>query len=100
MLTPKENPDGYDEVGCVGGREEPARQAADRPRPDGRQRPRAEHVQFVDALQRADKEFEMMVYPQSRHGIGGQHYTRLQTDFIRRTMGVEGEGYGCRSPPM
>ena len=45
-------------------------------------------VQLVDALQRANKDFEMMFYPQSRHGIGGQHYMRLQTEFIRRTMGV------------
>ena len=37
-------------------------------------------VQFVDALQRAGKEFEMMFYPQSRHGIGGQHYLKLQLD--------------------
>ena len=28
-----------------------------------------------------------MVYPSSRHGIFGQHYTRVQLDFIRRTLG-------------
>ena len=41
-----------------------------------------------DALVKAGKDFEMMFYPQSRHGIGGQHYLKLQLEFIRRTMGV------------
>ena len=42
----------------------------------------------IGALQRAGKEFEMMFYPQDRHGIRGQHYMKLQLEFIRRTMGV------------
>ena len=46
-------------------------------------------IQLVDALQAANKEFELMVYPKSRHGIGGGHYQRLQTEFIKRTMGVK-----------
>ncbi len=41
---------------------------------------------LVDALQRADKPFELMVYPQSRHGIGGMHYNRLTVDFIRAVL--------------
>ena len=47
-------------------------------------------AQFADALQRAGKEFEMMIYPRSRHGIIGTHYQKLRLDFIRRTMGVGG----------
>jgi len=43
-------------------------------------------VQLADALQKANKDFEMMLYPQARHGIGGQHYLKLQLEFIRRTM--------------
>jgi hypothetical protein len=27
-----------------------------------------------------------MVYPQSRHGIGGMHYNRLIVDFIRTVL--------------
>ncbi len=46
-------------------------------------------VQLVAALQDAGKEFELMVYPKSRHGIGGGHYQKLQLDFIKRTMGVK-----------
>jgi dipeptidyl-peptidase 4 len=45
-------------------------------------------AQFVDALQRANKEFEIMIYPNARHGIGGQHYQKLQLSFIAKTMGV------------
>jgi dipeptidyl aminopeptidase/acylaminoacyl peptidase len=43
-------------------------------------------MQFIDALQKANKPFELMIYPPSRHGIRGEHYQALQIDFIRRTM--------------
>jgi len=44
-------------------------------------------MRLVQALQLANKDFELMIYPSSRHGIFGPHYTRLQLDFIRRTLG-------------
>ena len=44
-------------------------------------------MRFVQALQEANKDFELMVYPSSRHGIFGPHYSRIQLDFIRRTLG-------------
>jgi dipeptidyl aminopeptidase/acylaminoacyl peptidase len=47
-------------------------------------------LQFAGALQRAGKQFELMVYPGSRHGIFGRHYQRLMYDFIRRTVGAAG----------
>lgn len=43
-------------------------------------------MQLVDALQKANKPFEMMIYPPARHGIRGSHYQELQLNFIRRTM--------------
>jgi dipeptidyl-peptidase-4 len=43
-------------------------------------------LQFVRALQRADKDFELMVYPNDRHGIRGRHYQRLVIDFMCRTL--------------
>jgi len=43
-------------------------------------------LQFARALQRADKDFELMVYPNDRHGIRGRHYQRLVIDFMRRTL--------------
>jgi dipeptidyl-peptidase 4 len=44
-------------------------------------------MRLVEALQDANKDFELMIYPSSRHGIGGPHYSRIQLDFIRRTLG-------------
>ena len=44
-------------------------------------------MRFVEALQDANKDFELMIYPSSRHGIFGPHYSKLQLDFIRRTLG-------------
>jgi hypothetical protein len=43
-------------------------------------------LQLVGALQRADKDFEVMLYPQSRHGIGAKHYQRLVVEFMKRTL--------------
>jgi dipeptidyl-peptidase-4 len=44
-------------------------------------------AQLMQELQRADKDFEVMVYPRARHGIAGKHYQRLTVDFIRRALG-------------
>jgi len=44
---------------------------------------------LVNALQQADKEFELMIYPKSRHGIGGMHYRRLTVDFIRSVLKLD-----------
>ena len=43
-------------------------------------------MRLVEALEDANKDFELMIYPSSRHGIFGQHYSRIQIDFIRRTL--------------
>jgi dipeptidyl-peptidase 4 len=89
MLTPKENAEGYAKSSCV----EAAKNLHGRLLLIHGMIDDNVHlqnsVQLADALQRANKDFEMMFYPQSRHGIGGQHYLRLQTEFIRRTMGVK-----------
>ena len=42
------------------------------------------------ALQRADKPFELMIYPQKSHGVGGAyraHLSELMTSFFDRTLG-------------
>jgi hypothetical protein len=36
-----------------------------------------------------------MIYPGSRHGVGGGHYDKLIIDFIRRNLGEPKPG---RSP--
>ena len=47
-------------------------------------------IQLAYELQKAGKEFEMMVYPKSRHGIRDRdlrfHLQRLMTDFILRKL--------------
>jgi len=86
MDTPQENPDGYETTSVVGA-------AADL---HGRllilhgvmddNVHMQNTLQFVNALQKADKQFELMFYPKSRHGIRGKHYNRLIVDFITRTL--------------
>jgi dipeptidyl aminopeptidase/acylaminoacyl peptidase len=43
-------------------------------------------LQLVEALQRADRDFELMVYPRNRHGLRGKHYQRLVVEFMKRTL--------------
>lgn len=86
MLTPQENQDGYNRssvvaaAGDLHGRLLIIHGALD----DNVHM--ANTLQLANALQKADKPFEMMVYPPDRHGIYGTHYRRLMYDFIRRTM--------------
>jgi dipeptidyl aminopeptidase/acylaminoacyl peptidase len=87
MGTPQENPDGYDAssvlkaAGKLHGKLLILHGAID------------DNVsvrntmRFIHALQQADKDFELMIYPSARHRIGGAHYTRLQREFILRTLG-------------
>jgi dipeptidyl aminopeptidase/acylaminoacyl peptidase len=89
MQTPKENPEGYDKTSCV----KAAKNLHGRLLITHGMIDDNVHVQnatqFVYALQQSNKDFEMMFYPQSRHGIFSPHYSRLELEFIRRTMGVK-----------
>ena len=89
MLTPKENPEGYDKSSVV----KAAKNLYGKLLIVHGMMDDNVHVQnsvqLADALQAAGKDFEMMFYPRSRHGIASPHYLRLQIDFIRRTMGVK-----------
>jgi dipeptidyl-peptidase-4 len=49
---------------------------------------------LINALQEADKKFQLMIYPKSRHGIGGIHYQRLIVDFIRTVLQLPAAGEG------
>ncbi|MCA9049301.1 MAG: DPP IV N-terminal domain-containing protein [Planctomycetaceae bacterium] len=48
----------------------------------------ANTFQLVNALQKSGKSFDLMLYPEARHGIGGRHYDRLLYDFILAGLGV------------
>jgi dipeptidyl aminopeptidase/acylaminoacyl peptidase len=88
MLTPAENPEGYAKTSCVAGAKNLSGKLLIVHGMMDDNVHMQNSVQFADALQKANKDFEMMFYPQARHGIGGPHYLKLQLDFIRRTMGV------------
>lgn len=87
MLTPQENPEGYKRTSVV----EAAKNLNGRLLLTHGMLDDNVHLQnntrLVRALQQANKPFEMMLYPDSRHGIGGRHYQQLQVDFILRTLG-------------
>jgi dipeptidyl aminopeptidase/acylaminoacyl peptidase len=86
MSTPQENPDGYEKTSVVAA----AKNLHGRlllihgARDDNVHL--ANTLQLAHALQQANKDFELMIYPPYRHGVGGAHYNRLMFDFIRRTM--------------
>ena len=89
MLTPKENAAGYARSSCVTAAKNLSGKLLLVHGMMDDNVHMQNSTQFADALQRAGKDFEMMFYPQARHGIGGAHFLKLQMDFIRRTMGVK-----------
>ena len=47
-------------------------------------------MRFVDALIRADRDFDLLVVPNGGHGAGGGYYRRRMQDFfLRHLQGVE-----------
>ena len=48
-------------------------------------------LQLIDKLQDLDKDFELMLYPNQRHGVGGpkrKHITRLVYEFFMKGFGL------------
>jgi dipeptidyl-peptidase-4 len=43
-------------------------------------------AQLINALQDANKDFEMMFYPLARHGIFGAHNQRLTVEFMKKML--------------
>jgi dipeptidyl-peptidase-4 len=95
MRTPGENPDGYE-------RGSPLTYAADLESPllivhgTGDDNVHSQNMlQMVDALERADKQFRMRIYPNKRHGISGGvtrvNLFRLITDFVFEHLGPDAE---------
>ncbi len=86
MLTPQENPDGYDKTSVT--------RAADKLHGElmlvhGMMDDNVHLLnttRLVKALQEANKQFEMMLYPENRHGVGQSHWRKAEAAFIKRTM--------------
>ncbi|MEK6700860.1 MAG: DPP IV N-terminal domain-containing protein [Planctomycetota bacterium] len=87
MLTPAENPEGYEKTSVVkAAKNLHGRLLLLHGMIDDNVHPQ-NSTRFIRALQQAEKPFEVMFYPESRHGIGGKHYNRLVYEFITRTLG-------------
>lgn len=43
-------------------------------------------MQFVHRAQASDRPFTLMIYPDMGHGVWGEHWENLQSDFIRRNL--------------
>jgi dipeptidyl-peptidase-4 len=88
MSTPQDNPEGYDATSVILAAE------------NLHGRLRIVHgtmddnvhmqntIRLVKALQDADKDFEVMIYPGFRHGIFNRHYQRTTNEFILETLRV------------
>ncbi|MBX3377412.1 MAG: DPP IV N-terminal domain-containing protein [Phycisphaeraceae bacterium] len=88
MLTPQENKQGYDKTSVVAaaGKLHGRLLIAHGMMDDNVHLQNA--TKLIRALQNAGKPFEMMLYPENRHGVGGRHWNRTQNEFITRTLGV------------
>jgi dipeptidyl-peptidase-4 len=89
MDTPQNNPDGYEKTSVVKAVENlHGRLLIIHGATDDNV-----HIEntfkLMDALQKADRKFELMIYPKSRHGVGGMHYDRLKVDFIKSVLGLD-----------
>jgi dipeptidyl-peptidase-4 len=85
MNTPQENPEGYDKSSVV----KAAKNLHGKLLLLHGEMDDNVHVQntwqFINELQKANKDFEVMIYPQARHGLG-QGSQKQITRFILRTM--------------
>ena len=45
-------------------------------------------LQLADALQKAGRSFELMLYPRARHTIRNTHYSKLRFNFIVESLGM------------
>ncbi len=86
MNTPQQNPEGYDRSSAVkGARDLHGRLLLLHGLLDDNVHVQ-NTLQLADALQRADRDFEMMIYPQARHGLIGRHHRRLSLEFMQRAL--------------
>jgi dipeptidyl-peptidase-4 len=98
MNTPQENPDGYEKTSVIN--------AADKLHGrllllhglmDDNVHPQ-NSTQFIEALQRAEKDFQVMFYPRARHGLSGDHYNQLMVDFIKESLDISDDDNSSGKP--
>ena len=87
MLTPQLNPDGYQKSSVVAAAANlQGRLLILHGLKDDNVHPE-NSIQLANALQKANRQFELMLYPTSRHGIYGDHYNKLCFNFIVEALG-------------
>ncbi len=82
MLTPQENPEGYKATSVIGAAKDLKGKLliAHGTMDDNVHMQNA--IRLIDALQKAKKQFRVMVMPGYRHGLFGDFYRRMMYDFI------------------
>ncbi len=101
MRTPQDNPDGYDATDVVAKAKDLHGNLLLLHGTMDDNVHMQNSIKLVDALRRAQKQFEVFVYPGFRHGIRNPHYHRLMFDFMLREMGVtERTGDGDAPQPQ
>ena len=100
MSTPQDNPEGYKATSAIEG----AKNLHGRLRLVHGTMDDNVHMQnttrLVKALQDADKDFELMIYPGFRHGIFNRHYSRSTREFILESLGVAERDEGSGGEPL
>ncbi|MEN8164574.1 MAG: S9 family peptidase [Acidobacteriota bacterium] len=90
MDTPEDNPEGYDEGAPLGFADQLNGSLLIVHGSRDNNVHLQNTLQMVAALAGADKDFELMIYPKTRHGVRrGQfalHFHRLKVDFLKRTL--------------
>lgn len=91
MDTPQENPEGYDGTSVAAAAKNlHGRMLLIHGWMDDNVHPQ-NSIKLVQAMQEADKDFEMLFYPRFRHGIYNTHYRRVNYEFQMQLV-HQGEG--------
>jgi len=86
MDTPQENPEGYKKTSVVRAAEDlHGRMLLAHGTMDDNVH-MENSIDLIGALHEAEKQFDLMIYPGSRHGIRPRHYARMQIEFIERWL--------------
>jgi len=86
MGTPQDNPDGYDRTSVLkAAKDLKGRLMLMHGLGDDNVHA-ANSWKLARAFQQAGVQFEMMMYPGFRHGIGGNHYRRFMYDWMQRAL--------------
>jgi dipeptidyl-peptidase-4 len=96
MSTPQLNPEGYDKASVIAGAKDLSGHLVLLHGTLDDNVHMQNTIQLVYALQQAGKDFELMLYPESRHGVGGGeqrwHMRRLEWRAIREHLLGQAEG--------